>query len=1011
MTKYSEYKYVDFHSSEINSKWIRTDNIEQLLNKCNFIDCYATIQRFNASSKEGRNETFIAPLYFDLDKKDNVSLAKNEAIKIVEFFTDELKIDPLAIRIYFSGSKGFHVIINEKVFGIEPSKELHKVYKYIASFLAIKLDIDRKGLSSFDLSVYTNRRMIRVEDTKHLGTDLYKIELSNDELVNLTIDEIKELAKKPRGSLYDKKQLNAAARFTKEAAEFYEKHLKDYEDLSTYTQTVNTTEFNFNKASFPVCVESVLSKKWNPDNRNNATMQLAAYCKEAGYTENEAVKLIVNWVKKFSFEDSDFEIKRRVSNTQNVIYTIYEGDSEYKFGCAFIRSLYGPKNEEGNYERVPCAGNLCPYVKKETIKDEDVLKLNLIETGYSEYTNKLVRTKVMVAGKKSTPYIVPQRLKYTCYSKCDKAGCPLYNMPRKTAFKELTTKDRALIQMCGVGDSNILGILRETSGIKKCTKFEIDILETVNIEELLVMPMVTTEDEANEYVLRKVYSIGNLGITDNRYYEITGYVFPHPKNQEGTIIVQEAKSLQDVIESFEYTDEIKERLKVFNCKEDLKSMDNKINEILDAITYNVTGIVERNNVLLGLLLVYHSALKIKVPWDSENIRGWLETIIVGDTGTGKSAMIEKFQRAIGLGRRVNAESTSRTGLTYKMEQANAGSWYIVWGAWPLADGELLWIDEAASIPKEEYGQMTLARSEGKLEVKRAVTAETNCRVRAILTTNAVKGKRLSDYVQGVESLKSMFNNEDIRRFDFALFMKATDVSAEKYNTVLESIPDTIKPEEIKNNILFSWSRTPEQILISDKAIKLIMSYATTLSSKYGHATDVPIVSPSDQRNKIARLAVGLAMLLHNTNGNSEIIVNELHVEYIYKYLIKIYTSVSCGLHNYVKLAVKEEILTTDKFNALTNILKTELGFIRSEEAFCNFLRIFAAQNYLRLNDLEALLGLDKQDVKAMIQVLSKVRMIVSTTSGYRKTPRFNSFIERCFNDGILSSEDGDDDDI
>ena len=88
-----------------------------------------------------------------------------------------------------------------------------------------------------------------------------------------------------------------------------------------------------------------------------------------------------------------------------------------------------------------------------------------------------------------------------------------------------------------------------------------------------------------------------------------------------------------------------------------------------------------------------------------------------------------MMKYIGLGNRVNAESTSRTGLTYKMEQGNRGSWYIVWGAWPLADKELIWVDEDTGIEKDEYGEMTLARSDGKLEVKRAVTAETPCRVR------------------------------------------------------------------------------------------------------------------------------------------------------------------------------------------------------------------------------------------------------------------------------------------
>ena len=129
------------------------------------------------------------------------------------------------------------------------------------------------------------------------------------------------------------------------------------------------------------------------------------------------------------------------------------------------------------------------------------------------------------------------------------------------------------------------------------------------------------------------------------------------------------------------------------------------------------------------------------------IRGWVELKIVGDTGTGKSALVEKMMKYIGLGNRVNAESTSRTGLTYKMEQGNRGSWYIVWGAWPLADKELIWVDEDTGIEKDEYGEMTLARSDGKLEVKRAVTAETPCRVRAILSGNAPKGKRLSDYAR------------------------------------------------------------------------------------------------------------------------------------------------------------------------------------------------------------------------------------------------------------------------
>lgn len=1019
MVKNTGYKFVDFHAGEQKAKWTRVVDVTSLVKRYDNHDCFATIQKFKSEEYTNKEESYLAPLYFDLDYGDNPDVARLEAVKIVEFFTEELCIDSLAIKTYFSGSKGFHIIIDENVFKYEPANYLHKVFKYISNFLSIKLGTKndegkRVPLVSLDDKVYTYRRMIRIPNTRHNSTKLYKIELTHEELATMTMGEIKEMAAEPREALYTSRQLKAAIRPNKEAIDFFEKHLKDYEDLSTYERsTSDYIEFEFNKETMPVCVEHVLSKKWNPENRNNTTIQLAVYFKTARFTEEETSTKLEEWIAKFSAGDSKYIVEKRILNTRNVIRTIYEQGSTYKFGCAFIRSLHGTKDVDGNYEKVPCSGSLCEFVKKSSIDDDNITELTLSETGNSEHTGKLVKTKVMVAGKKSTPYIVPYRIKYSCFSKCDKAGCPLYNVPKKIAFKELTTQDRSLIQMCGVGDSNITGILRDISGIKQCQKFEIDVQECINIEELLVIPMVTSEDEENDYVLRKIYAVGNLNITENRYYELAGYVFPHPKNQEGTILIQSVKPLQDVIESFVYNDEVHKQLEIFQPKKlTVESIDEHIDKILDSLTYNVTGIVERNDVLFGSLLTYHSPLRISVPWNTKPVRGWIETLIVGDTGTGKSEMLEKLRKYIALGYRVNAESTSRTGLTYKMEQSNSGSWYIVWGAWPLADKEFIWIDEAASIPKEEYGQMTLARSDGRLEVKRAVTAETNCRVRAILTTNAIKGKRLSDYVQGIESIKYMFNNEDIRRFDFALFMKATDVHVDKYNTVLGERPEMLSSEQLKNNVLFAWSRNPEHIKYSDDAIELILKYASTLSNKFGHATDVPIVSPSDQKNKLARLSASLAILIHSVGIELDtVIVEKAHVEYIYQYLLKIYRSSSCGLSNYVKLAVKEEVITDERFEKIISYVRDNLKFLNSDAMFESFIKIFASQNYLRLGDLEALLCLDKPDVKQMIQALARIKMVTATTSGYRKTPRFNSFIEKCFIDGIVSGEEEDEDDL
>ncbi len=115
--------------------------------------------------------------------------------------------------------------------------------------------------------------------------------------------------------------------------------------------------------------------------------------------------------------------------------------------------------------------------------------------------------------------------------------------------------------------------------------------------------------------------------------------------------------------------------------------------------------------------------------------------------------------------------------------------------------------------------MTLARSDGKLEVKRAVTAETPCRVRAIMSGNVPRGRRLADYAQGVEALKDIFNNEDIRRFDFAIFMRSTDVDSELYNQELGTYPNMISSRALKNNILYAWSRKPDDVLFAEGTIE------------------------------------------------------------------------------------------------------------------------------------------------------------------------------------------------
>lgn len=1013
-----EYKYVEAWFTDVHGKsspWQRLEATDiprwQQEEAFNF-NCFATVQRF-ASQDRVEGEEYIAPLYFDLDHAQNPAVSQADAIKLVDFFTEELDVQPTDVWVYFSGSKGFHILINSQALGIAPRNDLHKIFKHIAGYL-----VHRLQLTALDLVVYTSRRMLRLPNSVHQKTKLHKIELSIEELKTLSLDEIREMAQQPRRELpFTSQERKDAVGLRVQANNLYENKLKEYQQAAaTASARYEKEEYTFKKGQPPVCVQDIYNNGWKKEgDRNQATVQLACYYKDAGHSKEETTTALEAWVRKHTSAENQYEVEKRVANTRSVIDAVFSPDNEYKFGCAFIRSLHGEKTPgQKEYDRVACSGALCPCVKQKNVAQEDVQTLHLSQTGNAELANTMVRTNVMVAGMRATPYIVPSKIEYHCWGRkgCKKYWCPLFDIPTGTAYKDLGVNDRELIQMAGSGDDNIKGILRELSGIPNCTKYNTEVVEQTNIVEMLVIPMAEngqeiTEESVNEgkYVLRKVYAVGSLPISENKYYQITGYVFAHPKTQEATILVQDAKPLQDVVESFKLTDAVREQLAVFQPADySAAAIEEKLAALCADLTYNVTHIVERDEALLGVLLTYHSILRFNVPWNTQPVRGWLEFKIVGDTGTGKSEMIDKLMKFTGLGTRVNAESTSRTGLTYKMEQTGAsGAWYIVWGAWPLSDKELIWIDEDTGIQKDEYGEMTLARSDGKLEVKKAVTAETPCRVRAVMSGNPPGGKRLANYGQGVEVLKDIFNNEDIRRFDFAAFLRSSDVDPEQYNQKLGHFPSFINAEALKNSILFAWSRKPEHVIFTDDTIEKILEVATELSKIYGNATDVPLVSPSDQRNKVARLAVALAALTHSVDESGERIqVWPGHVEFIGAYLKELYNAPGCGLNYYARLAIREEEMTDELYDKITANLKG-MDWLKNDSKFFDFIKLFAQQKYLRLGDMEAMLAVDKEEIKELIKRLTKMRMVQMTSGGYRKTPRFNAYIGKCFELGLFDN--------
>jgi hypothetical protein len=132
-------------------------------------------------------------LPFDFDDRHDPA----HALDWMRQFLDRLEREdvPLdALRIYFSGAKGFHVEIPHTLFGgFEPSEQLH-VWERAA---ALEL---MNGIP-FDSAVYDKLRLWRLPNTLNVKGQRYKVQLSLMEVRGLSMAEILVLAQAPRPRL------------------------------------------------------------------------------------------------------------------------------------------------------------------------------------------------------------------------------------------------------------------------------------------------------------------------------------------------------------------------------------------------------------------------------------------------------------------------------------------------------------------------------------------------------------------------------------------------------------------------------------------------------------------------------------------------------------------------------------------------------------------------------------------------------------------------------------------
>ena len=638
---------------------------------------------------------------------------------------------------------------------------------------------------------------------------------------------------------------------------------------------------------------------------------------------------------------------------------------------------------------------------------EEIPTVQLAASSNAIYAGKRIKVPVLIAGKDSAPFVYPKTIRISCNEgDPEKKQCATcYLAYRKRADISLNSKTALILKIVNCTDDLQRAILKSCAGCNvKCPIADYKVTEYGNLETIQMIPKADANfgfSLRQEYVARSGYVISN-SIPTNKRFTLIGYMHADPNTQKATYVFDTAIPEKDLLSELEITPELNEQLSIFKCSAD-QTVSEKFAEIHADLERNVTYIWERRTVAYAVDLVYHTALSFYFQ-EQQVKRGWAECLIIGDSGQAKTTLVERLMSHYKCGELFSGESARRTGLVYSLQQSGSkGTWTLVWGAMPLNDGGLLTIDELSGMSEDDLAKMSDVRSSGIAKATGVVTAETTARTRIIFISNPRNGRQLKAENYGVSAILKLFGKaEDVRRLDFAVAVTSGDVDSSIVNKAVTDMPPVehrYTSDLCRLRVQWAWSRRPENIKFTPEAVSAILAAATSMGKKY--SSRIPLVEAADQRLKIARLSVSTAMCVYSTDDGINVNVKPEHVKFVVDYLTSVYDSRALG---YDRFSADEFESSDTTDNAMDKLRDKFAGIPFVSHEPTEIVKALYQLPYFNRNTMEDATGLDRDELKELMQFLLSNSLVEKSGQDYRRTPVGLAFIEAILTRPLTDTE-------
>ncbi len=531
--------------------------------------------------------------------------------------------------------------------------------------------------------------------------------------------------------------------------------------------------------------------------------------------------------------------------------------------------------------------------------------------------------------------------------------CELYRMDaaEKPWTIPLSYRNEKSLQMFRVSETEQNQAFRKLLGIsRRCEEVQIASVKRQNIQHLLLSPAVELAQMREDYNgLVTAYYHGEP-ITDNRDYWFAGHLQADPKTQGAVLNLYDAEPARSAIENFVVNEAVYEAIEWFQPRNGETVADHF--QSLHRVIEEDTGIWGQFGIQQAVLECIYSVLEFSV--GSHLIEnGWVEVLVIGDTGTGKSTCAKRIMQMVNVGELISGETVSAAGLVGGIEFIDRIP-VTKWGALPRNHGGFVVLDEIDALQtknKDIISQLTALRSSGMAEITKIHNAKTPTKVRLLWLTNPQEGRAIATYNGACRAIEAVINS----RQDVARFSKAYAVASESVDiaTITQPRPrqqrDGVR-RHFNNLAILVWSLQPDQVEFTEDAQFLLRQQTEVLTLKYSEA--IPLLEKGRAFDKLAKLSVPIAALsgAFRTAGEKvSLVVDTPHVAYAVWHLQSVYDGKEMGYAAFSAME-KEKSFIPDEA-AVLNALGQVVSVPRAA-----LVRQLLSQSNLTRNLMEELIG-------------------------------------------------------